>query len=200
MKRSRTVRLALLGSASALALVACDDSQDPLAENKNFFTDPAQCTRSYDSATCSEAFQQAQEEHRTTAPAFGSKEACEEKFGVGNCGWQQGQPSATQAQAQPQGSSFGGGGFFMPLMMGMMMGQMMGGRQGYPLHADRTGATFSGGARVADPDPMRAGRAGALPRTISAPVTPGGAIAQRGSTTRGGFGQTASYRGSAAGG
>ena len=111
MKRSRTVRLALLGSASALALAACDDPKDPLADNKNFFTDPAQCT----------AFQQAEAEHRTTAPAFAAREACEEKFGVGNCGWQQGQPSSTQAQ----GSSFGGGGFFMPLMMGYMLGNMM---------------------------------------------------------------------------
>lgn len=129
MKRSRTVRLALLGSASALALVACDDATDPLAENKNFFTDPAQCTRSYDSATCGAAFQQAQEEHRTTAPAFGSREDCEEKFGVGNCGWQQGQatPGQMQPASQPMTGATGatGGGFFMPMMMGYMLGNMM---------------------------------------------------------------------------
>ena len=117
MKRSRVVRLALLGSASALALAACDEPTDPLASNKDFFQDPAQCARSYDDATCKAAFAQAQEEHVNTAPKFGSREACEEKYGVGNCQWGQSQPG--------QQASSGGGGFFMPLMMGYMMGNMM---------------------------------------------------------------------------
>lgn len=119
MKRSRVVRLALLGSASALALAACDDSKDPLADNKNFFQDPAQCARVYDDATCKTGFAQAQEEHVKTAPKFANREECEEKFGVGNCQWGQAQPG--------QQASSGGGGFFMPLMMGYMMGNMLGG-------------------------------------------------------------------------
>jgi uncharacterized protein YgiB involved in biofilm formation len=122
MKRSRVVRLALLGSASALALAACDEAKDPLADNKSFFQDPAQCARVYDAETCNTAFANAQDEHRATAPRFASREECEEKFGVGNCQWGQTQPG--------QQASGGSGGFFMPLMMGYMMGNMMGSTMG----------------------------------------------------------------------
>jgi uncharacterized protein YgiB involved in biofilm formation len=118
MKRSRVVRLALLGSASALALAACEEAKDPLADKRAFFEDPAQCARVYDDATCQAAFDQAKVEHVQTAPKFASREECEEKFGVGNCQWGQAQPGQQQAS--------GGGGFFMPLMMGYLMGNMMG--------------------------------------------------------------------------
>ena len=148
MKRSRVVRLALLGSASALALAACDDAKDPLADNKSFFQDPAQCARVYDDATCKTAFSQAQEEHVKTAPRFANREECEAKFGVGNCQW-------GAVQTGQQASSGGSGGFFMPLMMGYMMGNMMGGsssafRSGSssfsssPVYRDTSNTVYSG--------------------------------------------------------
>lgn len=118
MKRSRVVRLALLGSASALALAACEEAQDPLADKRAFFEDPAQCALVYDEATCTAAFDQAKTEHVQSAPKFASREECEEKFGVGNCQWGAAQPGQQQASS--------GGGFFMPLMMGYLVGNMMG--------------------------------------------------------------------------
>jgi uncharacterized protein YgiB involved in biofilm formation len=137
MKRSRVVRLALLGSASALALAACDEPKDPLVGNKDFFQDPAQCARTYDDATCKAAFAQAQEEHARTAPKFGSREECEAKFGVGNCQWGQALPG--------QQASSGGGGFFMPMMMGYMLGNMMNrGAAGVPPTSGVAGSRPSG--------------------------------------------------------
>lgn len=177
MKRSRVVRLALLGSASALALAACDEPQDPLASNKDFFQDPAQCARSYDDATCKAAFAQAQEEHVKTAPKFGNREECEAKFGVGNCQWGQAQPGQQQAS--------GGGGFFMPLMMGYMMGNMMGGSSsglrssGFsstPVYRDTSNTVYSGNKALG---------------TTSISAAP---------TARGGFGSTSkSYSSASAG-
>lgn len=131
MKRSRSVRLVLLGSASALSLAACDEAKDPLAEG-SFFRDPVECARNLDRATCEQAYADARGEHLRTAPAFATREACEAKFGTANCGWQETNASPDQIQEPRQGAAPSGGGWFMPLMMGYMMGNLMTPRAALP--------------------------------------------------------------------
>src|SRR5262245_58763935 len=173
MKRSRVVRLALLGSASALALAACDEAKDPLADNKSFFQDPAQCARVYDAETCKTAFATAEEEHRKTAPKFANREECEEKFGVGNCQW--GQAQAGQASS--------GGGFFMPLMMGYMMGNLMSGSS-----AVGSASAFRSGGSTFSSSPVYRDTSNTV---YSGSRTLGTTSISAAPASRGGFGSTA---------
>lgn len=151
MKRSRSVKLVLLGSA-AMALSACGEDPDAL------FRDAAQCTRVFDAASCRTAEQQAVAEHVRTAPRFATREACEAQMGAGNCGpaptaATPAQNSATPGQQANQQQS-GGGSFFLPLMMGYMMARGVGGQpQATPLYRDRennayTSAPSAGGFRA----------------------------------------------------
>ncbi len=143
------------------------------------------CAKAEDPGTCATSFQAAWNEHEQTAPKFASLAECE---------------AAVGEQACEQRQTAGGGGYFLPLMAGMMMGRMMSGPRAYPVYMDRRGAAYSGSARMTDPDPRYAGGAGgrALPSRITAPVSSDGRL-MAGGTTRGGFGRTSSYRGSAGG-
>lgn len=131
MKRSRSIRLVLLGSASALSLAACDEAKDPLAEG-SFFRDPVECTRTIDRATCEQAYAEARTEHLRSAPAFATREACEQAHGAANCGWQETNPSPDQVREPRQGAAPSAGGWFMPLMMGYMMGNVLSPRAAMP--------------------------------------------------------------------
>jgi uncharacterized protein YgiB involved in biofilm formation len=188
MKRSRTIRLALLGSASALALVACDEAKDPLAD-ANFFRDPVECARNLDRAACERAFVEARDEHLRSAPAFGTREACEQAYGAANCAWQETNVSPDQVQEpRPGATPSGGGGWFMPMMMGYMLGNALGNR----------GAVMPGQA-AAPPSPSGGAAAAARPvyrnaaNEVFAGRTPLGSsrIAAAATTSRGGFGTTA---------
>jgi uncharacterized protein YgiB involved in biofilm formation len=184
--RRRSALLGISAIALSTGMAGCERqptaqvSEQPMA----VYASTSDCAAVEDKAACEAAFQTAMAEHQATAPKFATRAECEAALGTDAC---------------QEGRSATGGSFFMPLMMGMMMGQMMGPRRGYPIYADRQGAAYSGSTRVADPDPRRAGGFGAagLPRTVTAPVTPDGKVASRGTTTRGGFGRTSSYRGSA---
>lgn len=127
MKRSRSIRLMLLGSASALSLAACEEAKDPLAEG-SFHRDPVECAQKLDRATCDAAYAEARTEHLKSAPAFASREACEEKFGAANCSWQEANVSPDQVQEQRQGGASSGSGWFMPLMAGYLIGNVLGNR------------------------------------------------------------------------
>ncbi len=173
MKRSRSVKLVLLGSA-AMALSACGEDPDAL------FRDAAQCTRVFDAASCRTAEQQAVAEHVRTAPRFATREACEAEMGAGNCGpapvaAAPGPTPATpttpgQQVTQPQS---GGGSFFLPLMMGYMMARGLGGQpQATPIYRDRAGAAYAGRTPVGSVDAAGGFR----------------------STARGGFGGTGNTR------
>ena len=98
MKRSRSIRLVLLGSAGALALSACDGDPGPQTQ---VFQDEAQCAKSNDANDCRQALADAREAHRTTAPAFASRETCEAQFGVGNCGPAEAKPTPEQVALNP---------------------------------------------------------------------------------------------------
>ncbi len=131
MKRSRSIRLMLLGSASALSLAACDEPKDPLAEG-SFHRDPVECAQKLDRTTCDAAYAEARTEHLKSAPAFASRESCEEKFGAANCSWQEANVSPDQIQEQRQGGASSGSGWFMPLMAGYLIGNVLGNRAVLP--------------------------------------------------------------------
>lgn len=103
MKKSRAVRLVLLGGAGA-ALAACDPAPPPDAR---FYTGVAECAPIEGEAACEQAFAESKATFAAEAPQFARKEECEAEFGVGNC------------ETRESGS---GGGFFMPMMMGYMLG------------------------------------------------------------------------------
>lgn len=117
MKKSRSIRLVLLGSATVM-LAACGDD-DQLPKDAKFFSDLKDCAAVHGEATCLDAKTQSEKEYLAQAPRFSRKEECEKEFGAGNC---------ETPQAASTASS-GGTGFFMPMMMGYMLGNMMGGNR-----------------------------------------------------------------------
>jgi uncharacterized protein YgiB involved in biofilm formation len=108
MKKSHSIRLVLLGSAS-MALAACDDGR-VAASDARFYPTVTECAADLGAKPCEDAKAAADTAHATEAPRFNRKQECEQQFGVGNC-------ETHQAAS--------GGSFFMPLMMGYMMGNMM---------------------------------------------------------------------------
>lgn len=175
MKKSRSVRLVLLGSASA-ALAACDDG-GALPANAQFYPTVNECVADHGVAQCQDAKAVADSTQAVEAPRFSRKEECEQEFGVGNC--------ETRQTA--------GGSFFLPLMMGYMMGNMMnGGRFAQPVYrGPGNTAVMPNGGRLLNVgrfDNLGAGRAAFRPAPQITTVS------------RGGFGSTAaSYRSTAGG-
>lgn len=187
-KRSRTVALAIMGSA-AFGLAGCKDEQT----DARAFPDEASCLASveqgnlfYTAEDCRTAFAQAAQDHLETAPRYDSLQVCEEQHGAGNCG--------SDPAQQAQGG--GAGSIFMPLMMGYILGSLMGGGRGVnsqPLMRTGDGrfatpggtslATNSGAGR------MQTGAFSKAPTTLGQPPMTRAQVAQRG-----GFGQTATSR------
>lgn len=116
MKKSRSIRLALLGSAT-MVLAACGED-DQVPKDAKFFSDMKDCAGVYSESVCLDAKTQSERDYLAQAPRFSRKEECEKEFGAGNCET----PQASTA-------SSGGTGFFMPMMMGYMLGNMMGGNR-----------------------------------------------------------------------
>jgi uncharacterized protein YgiB involved in biofilm formation len=122
MKRSRSIRLVLLGSAGLL-VASCDEAPDPLAGN-DFFQNEQQCAAANDASACHQALVDAQREHAQTAPAYASRQACEDRFGIDSCTETRNRPTTDQDQpGEYQGQP--GGSWFMPAMLGYMMGRSM---------------------------------------------------------------------------
>ena len=116
MKKSTSIRLVLLGSASML-LAGCGDDGPP--KDARFFSSVEECSSLATEAECRDAMAAAEKTHLAEAPRFTRKEECEAEFGPENC--------ATQTAS----ASEGGGSFFMPLLMGYMMGNMLSGGNRY---------------------------------------------------------------------
>ncbi|MSP66747.1 MAG: DUF1190 domain-containing protein [Alphaproteobacteria bacterium] len=112
MKKSSSVRLVLLGSAS-MVLAACGD--DGVPTDARFFADLKECTAIHGDAACGEAKVEADKVYAAEAPRFTRKQECEAEFGAGSC--------ETRAAAD------GGSSMFMPLLMGYMIGNALGGNR-----------------------------------------------------------------------
>ncbi|MEK7244843.1 MAG: DUF1190 domain-containing protein [Pseudomonadota bacterium] len=180
MKRSQQIRLVLLGSASAIALTACDQTQD-LPKDAKFFRDQAQCEAEVKNADCKKAFEESRDAHVQTAPRFGTLQECQNQYGVDNC------TPATPPGATPPGeraTAGPSGGFFMPLMIGYMLGRSGGNAVSQPVYRDANNTAYAGG--------RSAGRAIGRIDQASLPA-PKAAPGSRGvpdlAAARGGFGQ-----------
>jgi len=204
MKRSRTIRLALLGASSALTLAACDEAKDPLAEG-SFFRDPVECAQKLDRTACEASYAEARSEHLRSAPAFATREACEQSYGAANCGWQETNVSPDQVQEPRQGAAgAGGGGWFMPLMMGYMLGNTLGGRGMMPGQAPMPGQSCGLPGQPACATGSSSSRTGSTSTTGARPIYRNSSdqvfsgrtalgsskIAAASTTSRGGFGST----------
>ncbi len=172
MKRSRQIRLVLLGGASLATLAACDQP-DPLKEAR-FFRDATQCEAEFKADDCKKTFEASREQHVRTAPKFNTLEECQAQFGVDNCF----QVAAREGEPKPAAQS--GGSWFLPLMMGYMMGKSMSGFTGTPVYRDAQNTAYTGNRSVgrlsttAFPPPKVA------PGTLGVPDT---------QVARGGFGR-----------
>jgi uncharacterized protein YgiB involved in biofilm formation len=183
MKKSSSIRLVLLGSAS-IALAACGDDGPP--KDARFFSNLQECSAVYDTSQCLDAERQAEQSYAQEAPKFSGKEQCEAEFGVGNC-------ENRQAAADGQQASSGGGSFFMPMLMGYMMGNMLGGnRYAAPVYRgpDNTAITQNRGKM------FNIGNFGGAGRSAASTFRPATQVAQ---VQRGGFGSSANAFRSSAG-
>lgn len=196
MKRSRSIRLALLGTAGLVGLAGCDDT--PVASEGQFFRDASECRAVLDAATCESQFAAARQEHAKSAPRFASQEQCEAQFGAANC-----TPASTYESAQASGApaaggeqpagggqqtAQSGGSFFMPLMLGYLGGQMMSrmGQPAQPVYRDAQNRAYtSGGAAGAG---RSIGTWNPSARSVATPAS-----------QRGGFGSTATRMSSGSG-
>ena len=174
MKKSKTIRLVLLGTTS-LALAACDETPP---NDAKFFSSVRECTAVHSEATCKEQFKKSEEAYVAEAPRYTKKEECEAQFGPGNC--------ETRQASQAGG---GMGSFFMPMMMGYMMGNMMGNRMG--------GNAFSGPVYRGPNNSAMTQASGKMFNagtfTGTGRAAPFQKSAQFSPVSRGGFGSTASY-------
>jgi len=176
MKKSRAIRLVLLGSAS-VALTACGDEGVP--PDARFFADLKDCVAVHGEAACGEARAEAERVHATEAPRFAQKQACEAEFGAGNC----------ETRQTASGDSV-----FLPMLMGYMIGNALAGnRFSQPVYrgADNAAVMPKGGkAFNVGSFPAGAGVQGAANFRPAAQVT---------QVARGGFGSTATAFRSTAG-
>ena len=188
MKKSRSIRLVLLGSAS-IALASCGDDGPP--NDAKFFANLQECSAIYDMTQCLDAQKKAESTFTAEVPKFGRKEQCEAEFGAGNC--------ETKQLAENNASSGGAGSFFMPMMMGYMMGNMLGGQSRFnqPVYRgpNNTAMTQTSSGKM-----FNIGSFGGAGRSAASTFRPAAQVAQVGTVQRGGFGSTASANRSASGG
>lgn len=174
MKRSQQIRLVLLGSASAIALTACDQAQD-LPKDAKFFRDQAQCEAEIKGTDCKKAFEESRDAHVKTAPRFETLQECQAKFGDDNC-----TPATPPGQQTAAGSS---GGFFMPLMMGYMMGRMGNNVVSQPVYRDAKNTAYAGGGKSAGQAIGRFGQGASASRGASDLAVARGGFGQAGQST-----------------
>lgn len=197
MRKSRVIRLALLGTVGLVGLTACEEN-DPLAGH-DVLRDQKECASRPDPDGCRIALADARAQHVQTAPRFTSREDCETQFGLGNCGTPQQILSANDefstAQPAPQSSPLTGeqaqqqqaqssGGIFMPMLMGYMIGRTLSGPSPWanrgaaqPLYRDPSNTAYTGNRPLGQ---------------LSANRFPDAPKATPGYVSRGGFGRTGS--------
>lgn len=136
-KRSRHVRIALLGAA-AFSLAACRDEEVPSAA----FPTLDACLEAaagpgtwVTEESCEQGFGEALEAHVETAPRYDEQALCEAEHD-GEC----------VAEERPGG----GGSVFLPLMAGYLLGNMLGGRgaRAQPFYGRSSGGFATPGGTV----------------------------------------------------
>lgn len=125
MKRTRSIKLILMGSA-ALSLTACED-EVPVGAYES--QDQCVVEGRYSADQCREAFATARKEHLYEAPRYTSRQDCEAEFGTGKCQSlsDAAKESTNPDLAQQPATQAGGSNLFLPLMAGYMVGRMTSG-------------------------------------------------------------------------
>jgi uncharacterized protein YgiB involved in biofilm formation len=184
MKKSRSVRLVLLGTATA-ALSACGDSNAP-PKDARYFATAQECSAVYGDQPCTDAKRAADQWHAAQAPRYSRKEECEAQYGAGNC----------------ETREAGGHSFVMPLLMGYMLGNMMSGpRYAEPVYRDRNNNAVTPGAGGNGTYRVGSFAGGGVATSTSAGARPAFRPAsQVTQVSRGGFGTTAQRYASTSGG
>lgn len=121
MKRSRTIRLALMGSA-AFALAACND--EPVPGGAFQSADQCRTDGRFSAAACDEAFSTAQQRHLVEAPRYDRREDCEAGHGASACEVLPGHLARSADGTVPTADRSGS--FFIPYMTGFLIGQLAG--------------------------------------------------------------------------
>ncbi|WP_432256187.1 DUF1190 domain-containing protein [Limimaricola sp. AA108-03] len=175
-KRSRHVRIALLGAA-AFSLAACREEEVPSAA----FPTLDACLEAaagpgtwVTEESCEQGFGEALEAHVETAPRYDDEALCEAEHG-GEC----------MVEERPGG----GGSVFLPLMAGYLLGNMLGGRgaMAQPFYGRSSGGFATPGGTVLN---QARGSTSLSPNAFKAgPVTRTAAPMTRATVARtGGFG------------
>jgi len=159
MRRSRSIKLVLLGSAGVIgvaglaAMGAFDDSEQAM-----LFKSETECSTALggEAEACRAGYAAAQSAHVKQAPAYTNREACEARYGAGACQPLDRSPTDTQVQAGEgqanpalvtQRSTVSS--WFIPGMAGYFLGRTTSGAlAAQPVYRDRTGAAFSGLAPI----------------------------------------------------
>lgn len=107
MKRSRSVKLALMSAVPVLLTACGDDAHEPV-----IYQSVENCMQAGElsAAECKQHFNEAWSEHQQTAPRFASREECAAQYAAEQC----------QEARATNGSSM-----FMPALMGFMVGRAL---------------------------------------------------------------------------
>jgi len=182
MRKSRAVRLVLLGSAG-LMLSACDEAP---SSDAALYSSVSECSLQRNPSECSMAASQADAIRVNEGPKFGRKEECEAEYGVGRC----------ETRTDSSGMSM-----FLPLLAGYMLGNRLGAAP-YPVYRDRDNNAVAqrsgsyGGSSFYNVGRFNGGTA-AQPATVQRTATTAVTRPAIAGTTRGGLGQSArAYNGS----
>ncbi len=132
MKRSTSVRLTLMGAATATSLAACDG--EPPAPPAAFTTVQDCALGGFPNAECQTAYDDAQKAHLANAPRFASLEECRKAVDVDNC------VETPVRTADGRTSNV-----FMPLMAGYLIGNLLNQRQIPPQQQQQSSSGYSGG-------------------------------------------------------
>lgn len=181
MKRSRSVRLALMAT-TAVAVTACDDPQSEAEVPVSFYRSMEECVADgkFTETYCQQALEEAQKEHEASAPRYSDQQLCEEQFGADMC--------------QPRQVA-GGGSFWTPFLVGYVVSDIVdrvSGRRGLHSGPIYYGGGPAGGRGYYTPsgDRLRTSQQGvSLPRRSVEAAPPPARVQNRTTViSRGGFG------------
>jgi uncharacterized protein YgiB involved in biofilm formation len=132
-KRSGPIRLTLMGTVAAAALVACDEEPKPPPA----FATIQECVDSGNQETdCQNSYESALKAHEETAPRFSSRDECLRGVDVDRC---------VETRVRNNDGSFSN--VFMPLMAGYIVGNLLNRPQQQPQQQQPgySGGSSSGG-------------------------------------------------------
>ena len=136
MKRSKMLRLVLMGAAGSLIAGCGDDADDgyDISEDVTVYKSVQECVDKgvFTENFCKENFDKAKELHEKVAPRFTAQSACEAQFGPGGC------------EMRPADSS--GGSVWLPAIAGFMLGQALGNRRSEVIYQPLYNSYSSGGS------------------------------------------------------